>query len=272
MSITTMDQLVAAMAAATAERIHPFKLLVAQGSGGVWQSLWKLGTGVPGGASANPATGGGAAPDNTTAGAMKFTNAASGQKYLVALNGCSSQRGQLALYDRLVHTSGLDGTVTTAQTVNTVALPSRDAAGAANGAEVEAWLEVYTATGATGRTATVSYTNSAGTAGQSGSASIPNSAPAGRLVPVTLAAGDVGVRAVASVTLSGSTGTAGNFGVTLLRRIATVDLPTSNAPSAKNVFELGMPKLYSGSCLALMGLFDTTTSANVYAELVMVEG
>lgn len=263
MAVSTLDQLVAAIT--NGERSHFFKNGMAQVAAGVWASSWTI-PGVPG-AGATPSTGAGDAPTRATAGALKFANPAGGKaKYLAMLDLSSTQRCQLALIDRLVHTSGLSGTVTTGQTVNSTALPARDSAGASNGEDVELWLEHYTATGATSRTATVSYTNSAGTAGQSGTATIAATTPAGRMTPVTLAAGDTGVRSVQTVTLSGSTGTAGNFGVTLLRRIAVIDNPQANTGFGKDAFDLGLPQLFTDSCLALMGLFDATTTATIFGE------
>lgn len=269
MAFATMDDIVAALSAQ--ERVGQFKLNF-QTNTGQWQSMWTQ-PGIPG-AGAVPATGAGAAPTNATAGALQFTDpAGSNHKRLLAANIVSSQgRGLAALIDRLVHTSGLSGTVTTAQTVNSAALPSgRDLNGAATGEGVEGWLEVYTQLGGTGRTATVSYTNQAGTASRTGTATIPGSWGPNRMIPFSLDVGDTGVRSVQSVTLSGSTGTAGNFGVTLLRRVCNIELPSTGASCAKGPFDLGMPRVFAGSCLAFMAVYDGNNTSSLFGDIIMGE-
>jgi hypothetical protein len=268
MTIDTMDELVAAMTTG-GERTHYYRVGVAQGTAGLWTSFWKTG-GYPGAASASPPTGVGEVPTRSTAGALKFTNPASGKnKHLVVFNGSGTQRGTLMVFDRLVHTSGLSGTVTTAQTVNTVAITRPDALGA----DVECWAEVYTAVGTTQRTLTVNYTNQSNAAktgtlllgGATGFSQI------NRMVPLSMAAGDTGVRSVQSVQLSASTGTAGDFGITLLRRIAFLDIVNTGGGYGKDFAALGMPLINSDACLAVMGMFDSSTSATVYGEFVFAE-
>lgn len=269
MAFATMDDIVAALAAQ--ERDPLFKLNFTP-STGQWQSLWTP-VGVPA-AGATPATGAGVAPTNATAGALPFTDPAGGNhKRLLAANIVGSQgRGLAALVDRLVHTSGLSGTNTGAQTVNSAALPSgRDQNGGANGDGVEGWLECYTQLGGTGRTVAISYTNQAGTAGRAGTATIPASWSAGRVVPIGLDVGDTGIRSVQSVTLSGSTGTVGNFGVTLLRRVCHIELPVQGGASAKGPFDLGMPRLFAGSCLSFITIHDHSNNMALYGDLIMGE-
>ena len=74
--------------------------------------------------------------------AFPFSAIAGGSTaYLARLAGAISVAGSLLIYDRLVHTSGLSGTVAspTAQTVNTTPLTRYT-----SGAGVECWLEWYT--------------------------------------------------------------------------------------------------------------------------------
>jgi hypothetical protein len=262
MTISGMDQLVAALCAG--ERAHLTKQLIAQTVAGQWASCWKI-PGNPGAATANPPTGAGEIPTRATPGALRFTNPAAGKaKYLAMLDMASTQRGTIVLYDRLAHTSGLDGTLTTVQNVNTPALTRPDALGA----DVEAWVEIYTLIGITARTLTVNYTNQDNAAKTATVANIGNTnfREAGRMLAVPFAAGDTGVRSVQSVQLSGTTGTAGNFGITLLRRLAFLDMPNTNTGYGKDFADLGLPQLPSDCCLALMALFDSTTSASIYGE------
>lgn len=164
-----------------------------------------------------------------------------------------TDEGMFVVYDRLVHTSGLSGTVLSAQSVNSAALPSR----ATGGANVEAWIEVYTGLGSTARTMTVSYTSQAGTAGRTGGVALAASMKAGEMRPIALQGGDTGVRSVESLTLSGTTGTAGDFGVTLLRRLANVAVLGTYGVAQADAFDLGLPSIDANACLAFMCDFDS---------------
>ena len=158
-------------------------------------SLWTC-TGMPGAGSV-PASGAGAALSSATAGAIPLPTLSSGESlYLfnIALNPISGSG--FMLYDKLVATSGLSGTVTTAQTVNSTSLPRYT-----DGVGVELWLEWYTATGSTIVTAIISYTNQAGTSGRTATAAIAASTPANRMFRVTLEEGDTGVRSVQNVNI-----------------------------------------------------------------------
>lgn len=121
------------------------------------------------------------------------------------------------IVDRLSVQGGLSGTVTTAQTTNlpTAALPRYT-----SGEGVMLGIRIHTAVGATATTLTCSYTNQAGTAGRTTKAisfSGTNKNFSTGLYIVPLQDGDSGVRSVESVTLAGSTGTAGSFGVVLFK-------------------------------------------------------
>src|SRR5260221_10226038 len=218
LAITTQDALVAAMAAAAgAGNRPPFIKTALGGTFAVGQmvSLWTA-AGNPG-AGAAQGTAAGAVPTNATAGAIPFTNPGSGNSYLSRLFASSTVPGTLILYDRLVHTSTLSGTVTTAQTVASVALTRPDALGT----NTELFMKVYTALGATSPTITATYTNQAGTAAPSTTASSkPTTAPAGFILPLPLAAGGTGVRAVGRCTVAASTRTTWDFRITIGRRLA----------------------------------------------------
>jgi len=273
MAITTQDQLVAAMAAAAgAGNRPPFVKTALAGTFAVGQmvSLWTA-AGNPG-AGAAQGTAAGAVPTSVTAGALPFTNPTSGNSYLSRLFASSTVPGTLILYDRLVHTSTLSGTVTTAQTVASVALTRPDALGT----NTELFMEVYTALGATSTTITASYTNQAGTAAQvTTAATIPTTAPAGFILPLPLAAGDTGVRAVASCTLAASTLTAGNFGITIGRRLAEFAIPAANQPyPPQDPFWAGLSQIYNSACIFGVFLIASGTAAPAISSgsLVIAQG
>lgn len=253
MTITTQDLLIAAM---PGQRKHWAKTpLVA--TSGLYGSLWTVAGGP--GQGAAPTTP--VVPTKATVGAFPFTNPAGAQKAYLGAHGVNGGSAHtLILYDRLSHQAGLSGTSGSAQTTNlpTAAITRPDA----NGEDVEIWLEWYGATGSTSVTVTASYTNQAGTAGQTTSViTLATSVPAARMYLLPLAAGDTGCRSVESVTLSATTGTAGNFGVTLLRRVDEGYVPGIGGSFSKGPLDTGMPEIYADACLAYMSISAGTNAA-----------
>ena len=265
MAISTQDQLVAALAAA--KKFGLYKASVTTEGAGTWQSLWTA-AGQPA-AGAAQGTANGAIPDNTTPGAIPYTNPGGANSgYLAKLSLHGANVGTLILYDRLWHNSGLSGIVTTAQAITQPALTRYT-----DGIGVELWMEVYAAMGATASVFTASYTNDANTAGRSATYSMPaNALTQNQMVPFALASGDKGVKSVQSVTLSLSTGTAGNFGLMLLKRIAEIPINAANSGGVLDFFGLGGAVLPPSSCLFLAQLCSATTSGVVNGSAAFIEG
>jgi len=135
------------------------------------------------------------------------------------------------------------------------------------------WGEVYTAMGATASVFTATYTDSTGGGPKSATYSMPaNALAVGQMFPFLLAAGDTGVRTVSQVQLSISTGTAGDFGLVLLRRVAEIGCPVINTSVAQDAFSLGMPQLYSGACLALMVLCTEVATGQWQGSVEFIQG
>jgi hypothetical protein len=131
--------------------------------------------------------------------------------------------GVLMIFDRLAHNGGLSGTVTTAQTCN-VGPNSRWT----DYTKVVAFIELYSNVGTTASTITASYTNSAGTGSRTSPVMIFGGTgfrAAQQLFAIPLQEGDLGFKSVETVTIAGTTATAGNFGVTLARLIAIIPIP-----------------------------------------------
>jgi hypothetical protein len=186
--------------------------------------------GLPGAAAA-PSPGVNGAALTTYAGQIDFPAAVSGANvYLAGLDVVQGANvGSVALLDRLWHNSGLTVTTTTSQSITSPAWPARDIAGSTNGAGIGVAIEVSTATtnGSAITNTTLSYTNSDGTAGKTGTiTSFPATAVAGTFVPFALAAGDKGVRSVQSVTLGTSYG-GGAIHLVAYRPIAVVGTPVA---------------------------------------------
>jgi hypothetical protein len=156
--------------------------------------------------------------------------------------------------DRVGHMAGLSGIVTTAQTVGTPATmlttPAADLRCEAGGGDLDWWLEWYVATGATAVNVTCAVTYSDNSTGNVVVA-IPASVPAGRRYRITPSSGNLSIKGISTVTLSASTLTAGNFGVTATERKFQFSVPVANTDWMADWAILMMPDIGSNACLEL---------------------
>ncbi len=154
-----MDALLSALPAA---EYDIYKANATSEGAGTWHSLWKV-AGIPAAGATPPAFGSGSGyvPTRAMTGALGQANPV-GNRYLANVNLSASVVGSLIIYDRLWACSGFGTVVTTAQNVVTGGtLPAgRTPVGAS---DVELWLEVYTAPGATGATWTITAPDGGGT-------------------------------------------------------------------------------------------------------------
>jgi len=239
---------------------------------GQYTSLWTLNR-FPGGAGAAP---GGTArnPDNTTQGALGQADAAGGNiKYLAGAYCGGTPAGILTWYDRLADISGLSGTVTTAQNTTGLAV-TRYTGTESIGNQI--WIEIYTQIGTSATGLTVSYTNEDGTSGRTSQTVVIGGTgrrEAARMIWVPLANGDRGVRSVESVTVGISTGTAGDFGVVIVRPFLSGNIGLSGAGSLVDLLSQmpSFPEVKDGACLAPMWFATTTTLTAVAGMLSFVE-
>jgi hypothetical protein len=177
------------------------------------------------------------------------------------------------LCDRLSHQGGLSGTVTTAQTTN---LPTAALTRYTTGAGVMIALEIYTIIGTTATTVTASYTNQAGTAGRTTKAVTfggTANREVGRVFVLPLQDGDTGARSVESVTVLANTTSAGAFGVTLFKPLATFPNLSAINPSWDGVISGGdkLPRVQSNACLWLIGSGSVTGSLSYSGILTIGE-
>jgi hypothetical protein len=234
---------------------------------GRWHSLWTY-DGYPAGGSAPGAV---AAPTSATTGALPFTSPGGGREsWLTQAWATGLVGGTLVLYDRLLHISGLSGTVTTAQTVGGTL--TRNNGGVGN----MAMAEIYSIIGTTGTTITMSYTNQAGTSGRTSTATsfgATNFREQTRAVMLPLQAGDTGIQAVASTTVLATTGTAGNFGITVFKPLAYIGIGAPGAPGWRDFVTglPGIPEIETGACLGLLWSPTTTTAPEVFGGYAIVE-
>ena len=269
MTITTRDQLIDGLGN-NSSRIVLDKASIASQTAASYCSLWRA-TGQPGQGAVPAST---ANCNNTTVGGIGFTQqvapTTSYGAYLEASTGNAAMT--IELHDRLRHMGGLVGNVATAQTVsldfNGITADNMvERIGDANYSDIQWWLEWYTATGSTAVTATVNVTYNDGSSGNLTGAALAATRPASHMIPLNglIPAADSGkyIRAVNTVTLSATTGTAGSFGVTATRPRMTIGCPIANFKFTADWAQLGLPEIYNSSCLFPIVLTSTTSSGTV---------
>jgi hypothetical protein len=273
MAITTYDQLVDALSN-NASRIVIDKASLANTAAGQFFSLWTA-TGTPA-AGATPGTTA-AIPDNTTLGAVGFAQqTAPATSYLAWLRAITGNAlTSFEVHDRVAHMGGLSGTVTTAQTVNMDVLTlglSAARRGDANYSDLQFWLEIYSPLGATGVNATVNVTYDDGTTGNLAAIALGATPRQGRLYPLVPAVAGRFIRGVNNVTLSATTGTAGNFGFCATRPRTGIDADVANKGVAYDFVQTGNPEIPNGSCLFFIVPCSTTTTGTIRGQGKIVHG
>lgn len=247
MAITTVTGLQSGLQ----QPIQHLKSVATVEAGGILTSLFYTAGEPLAAAAPSPGLNGAALTSYT--GQIPYTNPASGNGYLASWSGSSTNAGgtfgQGFLFDRLWHNSGFTVTTTTEQTLTSATWPARDRAASTNGDGVFIAIEVSTATTNAGAITnmTLNYTNSAGTAGRTGTiASFPATAAAGVFILFQLDAGDVGVRSVQGLTLGTSlvTGTVHLVAVRFLSDLFCFDPAT---PVIQDAFKVGFPRLYDNT-------------------------
>lgn len=267
MAITTRDQLINALAN-NSSRIILDKASISAQAVGVYCSLWRA-TGTPG---QGAIPGAAAICTKALTGAMGFTNQVDPvTSYLGWLFAASSNSAQtLEVHDRLAHVGGINLTTLTAQNLNidllTLGLPD-DRRGSADYGDVQWWYEIYTAGGATASNATFNVTFDDGSTGNLNTLAVGGSLGAGRMYSLdalrTTAQQGRNIRGVNTVTLSASTGTAGNAGVTAARPRTVLPMPIANFGNVADWAALGLSNIPNDSCLYPVILPSTTTSGTL---------
>jgi len=163
--------------------------------------------------------------DITKPGALNSRDRASDNFFLGARVGMASTAGTFILYDRLCQMGGLSGTSTAAQTVALPTATRYDEKGAL------IMVTIYALVGTTATTIQASYTDSTGTPNQKTKTVIfggTNNREATRAILLPLADDDLGAISVETIQLGASTGTVGDFGVSLIKPIAMFYSGSSN--------------------------------------------
>ena len=264
--ITNRDQLIDALAN-NSSRIVIDKASIANAAVGQYHSLWRA-TGQPGQGAIPTAA---ANCNQSTVGGMKFSQqTAPAKSYLAYLEAVSSNSAMtMEVHDRLMHMGGLTGTLTAAQPVGidfngVTADNMAERIGDADCSDIQWWLEWYADTGSTVTTATVAVTYSDGTTGNLTGVSLAATRRASFMQPlnglIPAAAAGKFIRAVNTVTLSASTGTVGNFGVTATRLRGTLFMPIANAKFSADWANLPINTIPNSACPFIAVLASTTST------------
>jgi hypothetical protein len=234
-------------------------------------SLWTY-DGMPAGGAVPTSA---AIPDRSTTGALPFT-APGGSRDLHSIGASVTPltAGVYLLYDRLFHIGGLAGNSTADQTIQgSPASPAltRNTGGAGN----MAWYEIYTAIGTSTTTLTMTYTDQDGNTGQTSTINIGATGfrEVTRAQRIPLAAGDTGMRAVEKVRLTASTGTAGDFGITIAQPLAWIPVGSAGTMGWRD-YTTGLPGIPvpdPDACLAVMFIPAVATAPEVWGCFATVE-
>lgn len=266
--ITSLDALVQGIA--NGPKLAFLKNSQTTEGAGTFHSLWKA-TGSPAAGASPPAFGAGSGytPTNTTLGSFNLASAvAPAKNYVGRVAAASSVIGTLVLYDRLWACSGFSTVSTSLQSVVTPGtLPAlRDPN---LGSDVEPWIEIYTAPGATGATWTLTGTDAAGNAGRTWTYTHPaNAESIGQLVPMVMGtASTPGIRVAASFQANISSGTAGDAGFTLVRRLASIPVSYADVAGLYSAVESGLAELLPAACVSMLVYCSAATSGLFFGEL-----
>lgn len=198
------------------------------------------------------------------AGTINFTDQASYNKHGLTFGGSATQDCVLVIWDRLVGVGGISIASTGNKTTNTPALPRYT-----DGIGVEAWLEISTAVSANTPVLTLnSYTNTAGTAAQTGAAVTLSATPtASAMYQFTVATGDVGIKSVETINV-GTAGTNGVANLVLMKRLVEIPISANSFSERDLVLQLtSLPRIYDGASLCLGFMASTTTAPNVFGTI-----
>lgn len=258
MAITSRDQLIAALS--SSRHLLFDKASLANAVAGRFYSLWRA-TGQPGQGAIPTAA---AVCTKALLGALPFENqTAPIANYMAWVDVATSlATATLEIHDRLCHQGGLVGNVATLQTTNlplTLAGVPAERIGPADHSQMQWWLEWYADTGSTAVNATVAVTYSDDSSGNVLVPLVATSRASG-LYQILPEAGKSGIKAVNSVQLSATSGTAGNFGVTCTRYRAGFFTVVASKAEVFDWASLGLPQIANDACLSLIQLCTTTTT------------
>lgn len=263
MAITTLDQYIAA----PSQRVGVIKTAsvtsVALMSTQVLQAAGNPGAGVLAGTN----TANGVVPTDATTGfpgINAFVGGSTG--YISNITFGSTVACRITLFDCLFKAGAY--AFNAATTLSSQPSYSSRVIGGTDFTNTEIWIEAVTAfTG--NQTIAITYTNQAGTTGRTTGTIATGVAPiVGRMLQLSLQAGDTGVQKIESVTSSVST--AGTFNVLVLRRLWSGRVIAANNGDVHDFLKTGMPIVFADSAIMPIVQPDSTATGifEVVAEVI----
>ncbi len=263
MALDTINKLVAALGAGVTLPVN--KASIANTGAGALVSLWRA-TGFPA-QGAIPTSF--ATCSDALLGTWPLGDSGALNYYVLRAFLAGASANGWVLYDRLAHMGGLNGTLTTEQSVgvNLVAAATNGRC-QADGSDVEWFLEVYTDIGTSAVNATVKYQDGTDVE-RTVVVPLSGASPlnrAGRIVQIWPLSGYT-IKSITSVQLSATTGTAGNFGVTARKRLTSLGQMIANIAPVGDFLALGAPPIADTACLELVCLCSTTATGVLQGDL-----
>lgn len=251
------------------QRITFSKTMPTNSVANTYSTLWDS-TGIPAAGGYTGAAYTAAQVTSATTGALSFVDATT-PRNLFLLGGCASTptasaNGTLLVLDRLLYYPGIDHatTGTTAMT-NGVTLPRHT-----TGTGVMAFLEITTGLNATAHTVQLTYTDSANNSGNTTTAITPIASSAARRIPYAglffpLAAGDVGVKSVQNVIVTGA-GATGTSALILAKPICEIALDEVGEVAKVDLLkdELDLPEIADGAALMFILISPSAATTPTY--------
>jgi hypothetical protein len=90
---------------------------------------------------------------------------------------------------------------------------------------------------------------------------------------IPLAAGDSGIQAIEQIQLTATTGTAGNFGITIAQPLAWIPVGAAGTMGWRDYTTglPGIPVIDPNACLALMFIPSAATAPELFGSLATIE-
>jgi hypothetical protein len=121
----------------------------------------------------------------------------------------------------------------------------------------------------------MTYTNQAGTGSRTSTINIGQSSfrEVSRMQRIPLAAGDSGIRAIEQIQLTATTGTAGNFGITIAQPLAWIPVGAGGTMGWRDYTTglPGIPVIDPNACLALMFIPNGGTPPELFGSIATIE-
>jgi len=153
-----------------------------------------------------------------------------------------------------------------------IAIPPRDEFGSYEGDNTMLAYEVSGAMAGGTPTLTATYVNHAGTAGQvTPSITLAASYPVGTFIPFPLAAGDRGIRAVATHTKN-ATQNSGTYHLVIYRVLSRVSIIGAAIGGSVDAVTSGFPRAYTNTVPFLVWVPSSTVAPNVSGQVIWTQG